>query len=205
MWIGKKKKAVYPEQPKRTYAFLGTHSGVGVTMISFHFALYLSRVCNEKTAYLELSGNRDMEKMEHYLKEEKGYSASGTRFTLGKLTVLKGVGQKEIPQILNEEFVFFVFDLGNVRPLVMNELLRCERKIVICNLVEWKRWEMEHFLERVRNIPGYKEWEYILNLCAGEENRLYHLDKGIKLKRMPVLGDCFTFTQDVWKLYHSFL
>jgi len=186
------------------FGVVGTHAGVGVTQISISLSYFLSEIYAKRVAVIEMNSSGDFARLEKEWKQEWKVKSRENCFSVGRNTFYKHVGTDEIPFMPLNEYDYCIFDMGAYEMMAQNEFLRCDHKIVVCSLTEWKRLELEVFLEDMKDIQGYKEWNYLSNLCSKKVNDSFYA-KNIILKTVPFMEEPFGVSKELIKLYKTII
>jgi hypothetical protein len=168
----------FNEPNKKLIGLIGTHQGAGVTHTGMLLASFLGNMLGKKTAFLEINGHQDFQKLEdaYYGKEEYACQKS---FLIDHVTYYKSVTEADVTEILNQKYDYYIFDFGCDLGKNQQEFLRCDRKIVVGSLVEWKKDLVVHFID-TNQYYGNEEWLYLM--VFGNENDVQSLKKERKVK-----------------------
>ncbi|SFR62714.1 hypothetical protein [Anaeromicropila populeti] len=190
---------------KKVIGVTGTHRGAGVTLFSVNMAVFLSQVCGLKIAVVEVNKHNDFLKIQMELSKDEKVKVTDEYFLFHSICFYKNVSQKSLPSLFNENYDSFILDLGSMETLLKDEFLRCNQKIVMCNLVEWKRDNLEHFMEAFKEIQEKKGWNFMVNLSGKEIVHELILEKGVLLQPVPVITDPFIISKEMSRLYYLLL
>jgi hypothetical protein len=142
---------------------IGTHKGAGVTHIAILLANYLNKWVGKQTAYIEYGVQNEIV----YLQEE--YENNMDRqFKLHGVTYYKNVHEKDMGTIMCGNYQCIILDLGTDLNKGRNEFLRSDKKIIIGSNSQWKKYELQKFLNGVH--PDKEgAFTYILPFAKGKE------------------------------------
>lgn len=203
-----------------SFAVVGTFSGVGATLFSINFACFLYEEYGASVAVVALGTGGDFSKFELQLQDAKMYKKTDYGFCIGAISFFQGVSRQGYFSLLMEQYDFIIFDVGTNDKKYMSEVLSCHKRIVLGSHLDWRICQYDTFLEYVE----YKEkenkienkrvnetkseiqrWEYV-DVTPSQGSKLYFTSKGkCKLKRMPVIEDVFTVSDELKRTYRSFL
>lgn len=214
----RKKKSVYVHN--HSFAVVGTFAGVGATLFSVNFACFLYEEYAASVAVVALGVGGDFSELELQLQDARQYKKTDYGFSIGGLSFFQGVSKQGYFSLLMEQYDFIIFDMGTNHRRYMSEFMSCSKRIVLGSHLEWRIGQYDTFLEDVE----YKEkgnkienkrvnekkseiqrWEYV-DVTPSQGSKLYFTSKGkCKLKRMPVIEDVFTVSDELKRIYRSFL
>jgi hypothetical protein len=163
---------------RKMIGLIGTHSGVGVTHTGLLLAGFLGNVLGRKTALVEMNTHKDFERIEeaYYGKEE----VTSRLFKINHVFYYKNAKQWETTDILNEYYEYIIFDFGSEMNKNQNEFLRCDKKIVISSLSDWKRNDLVQFIQNNQDRKGYSSWMYLF--VFGQKRDLLDLRREVKVR-----------------------
>lgn len=141
---------------------------VGVTHLTLLLAFYLSDVCGYKVVVIEASGKDDigsLEKMYHVQSE----STNTNKFSYRNITFVGQAVTQEIGNYRNSSYDYCLIDLGGNYKQAVNELLRCDLKIVVGTTAPWQRIVWKKLEEMFANIKDLSSWCVINNLSTKKQ------------------------------------
>lgn len=187
---------------KTIIGIIGTHQGVGVTHTSIMLANYFRGVLGYKTALLEMNMHHDMECIERMYEEDIEYLTEEP-FQIRKVMYYKCVKERDLADIFNEDFDFYICDYGFDLKRGRNEFLRCDRKIVVGSLADWKREKLYNFADKWNGVKGLKTWNYLA--VFGEEKQAAMVRKLLKipLKIMPYNPNPYILLDEVIQIFRG--
>lgn len=218
----RKKKSVYVHN--RSFAVVGTFAGVGVTLFSVNFACFLYEEYAAGVAVVALGVGGDFSELELQLQDTKQYKKTDYGFSIGGISFFQGVSKQGYFSLLMEQYDFIIFDMGTNHKRYMSEFMSCSKRIVLGSHLEWRIGQYDTFLEdveykenerkieaKIRNKIEDKIWndtkkfEYV-DVTPSQGSKHFFTTKGKrKLKRMPIIEDVFTVSDELKKTYRSFL
>ncbi len=193
-WSDKEKKKTNAVSfGKRVIGLIGTHPGAGVTHISLLLTFYLAEATGKSVAYLEYNRHGDCSR---FLARLSGNAHTSCKKELteklchtgwkGKADLFPAITAEGLTELLNEEYAYYVIDFGCELEECLAEYLRCEDKIVVAQLTEWKLDELERFQIREKETHRQSRCHYFYNLATEAQG-----------KRAERAGDCFPWEGDV--------
>lgn len=154
----KHKKLRTVSQGKQVIGVLGTHPGAGTTFISLMLACYLADRSAGQVVYVEYNRHGDCARM----------LRAGRQ---GRVACLPGVRAGELIRCLNDGYDYYVIDFGWELEECREEYLRCTRKLVVTQLIDWKLEYLEQFRTKVEGIFRQDSWHYLFNLSTEKAQR----------------------------------
>ncbi|BCN32825.1 hypothetical protein [Anaeromicropila herbilytica] len=197
-----KERNLLEKNKKIIIGVIGTHRGVGVTHLCVMLSNYLSEVMGKRTAVLECNTHNDFSYIQMVYEGMAHKAINGKAFQVYDTSYYKNVTQKEIADILNNNFDYIIMDLGTDRD--NEEFLRCNCKLVVSSLCDWKRHELIKFLHYAETMNGYLEWEYLV--LYGDKSDLKEIKHNwnIHLNLIPFETDPFQVSKEVLNLFQKF-
>lgn len=96
-----------------------------------------------------------------------------------------------------------IIDFGELRPSIRAEWLRCEVKIVMAALSEWK---LEAFLELLSEEEGRRTgWIYTAAFGSEDTRKQIERQFGISLARVPLSVDAFSVDYETMRWFEGIL
>ncbi len=191
------------QSSRKMIGLIGTHSGVGVTHTGLLIAGFLGNVLGRKTALVEMNTHKDFEQIEeaYYGKGEM----TSRLFKMKHVFYYKNVKQWETTDILNEDYEYIIFDFGSDMKKSQDEFLRCDKKIVISSLSDWKRKYLVQFIQSNQDIKGYSSWMYLF--IFGQKRDLLDLKREVKVraKLMGYEPVPYMLSKETIGLFHSII
>lgn len=189
---------------KRTFAVTGLYHGAGVTMFCINFGCYLVKECKAKVALVECNESGDFGRLALNMREDISLEVQKTILSIGDMQFFSEHSFNSISPVENKRFDFVIYDIGTKFLKYRDIFDSCDRKVVIGSSTEWRVNGYEVFLSYVRPIGTYKSWDYV-DMALGDK-KAHFIDGGsIKLKRMAVIKNAFTISDDTAKWYRSLL
>lgn len=183
---------------------IGTHRGAGVTHTAIMLANYLSETFKRKTAILECNNHRDFSYIQMEYEGLTHRVLGVPKFQINEVVYYKEVKDYEIANILSERYHYVILDLGTDMNENGNEFLRCNIKLVVSSLIEWKRPEFLSFLQNISHIPAKQSFEYLILFGHKEEmleiKRKYH----VSIHGIPYEPDPYLLSKESLKLLEKF-
>lgn len=109
---------------------------MGVTHLVMTLANYSVSHRRRKTAIVEFSGNHDLEKM----------TGTSEPFEWNRIICYPNLASSRIADVINGDFEVIIFDMGSSYYRIRNELLRCDRKMILGSLVPWRKPDYVRFV-----------------------------------------------------------
>lgn len=208
MNLKKKKSGIFGKRARlenHSFAVAGTYSGVGVTLFCVNFASFLADRCRNGVAVAELGNNGDFEKLAAQLEDVAGFEWTEYGFRLGKISFFQTGCKDVILYSAKGHFDFTVFDIGTNYVKQEVPFMQCDQKIVLGSHLEWRMCEYENFLEYAEQFEGMRNWEYI-DVAGSKTGKVQFIyGRKIKLKKLPRIEEIFVVTEELSRIYQSFL
>ncbi len=166
----------------KSIGIAGSIRGSGATHLSVALANYAASGLGEKTACLELGGHGELANWK--MAEEEGY------FTDQKIHYYPDVKKEQIPIILNRGYERIIMDFGDAYVSFREELLRCDRKVMLLNLNPWQEFAARRMLDAM----GRKDWGNIKPLYAGRNaqkacKKTLEREYGVTILEIPLIPE----------------
>lgn len=171
------------QKDKISIGIFGVEIGCGATHLAIALANYLQSGLGRKSAVVELSGQNELKA----LTEREG---NEQRELLG-VRYFTGICQEQVPEIFNSRYEAFVLDLGTDFVSAREELLRCDRKIVIGSISPWKVSAYQYFIEQITMQQHADDWEYLCLFGDRHDARKIQKRYGIHMLVVPFLENPF--------------
>ncbi len=168
---------------KLSIGIIGVQMGCGATHLAIALANYLQSGLGRRTALLELSGKNDLKEMMLRVGDKK-QKLLGVRY-------YTGICVGKIPEIMNSRFEAFVLDLGADYTLAREELLRCDRKIVVGSTCPWRSSAYGHFLKNVIATENFEAWEFLSVFANMQDKKNVQKRFGVHLLSVPFIENPF--------------
>lgn len=179
-----------------------------MTHLAVRTANYLAGVYRKRVAVLEWNDHGDFARMAGFCgklrskdriagadvsKSGDWRGAAGTKFSLLDVDYYANADAKVLAACLNGEYQEIIVDYGEITGASACECARCDRKIVVGALSEWRA---EAFLEATgMDTKRDKSWSYAV--AFGSEETRKELEKAFRIKclRIPTSVDAFAVTR----------
>lgn len=181
----------------RTIGIVGAGRGTGVTHLAVWLANYLTAVRHEQTAVLEWNEHGDFLRMGEFCT----HSADFCRIL--DADYYADAGAEKLVWCLNEDYQRIILDFGENTQTHLQECARCDRKVIVGALTEWRA---AAFLEEAkRRKERDKSWNYAV--LFGSEDTRKELQKTFQMTclRIPVSADAFAVTRSDMKFFERLL
>ena len=184
---------------------MGCGRGVGTSHLAVALANYLTGVKRKKTALLEWNSHDDFQILERFAgkngrrqgegqkKTERSRNKSD-RFRIMEVDYYKMADPSILSFCLGRDYHYIILDYGEVTESSLCECARCDRKILVGSLSEWKA---EAFLE-VLEQAGNRDESWRMAVVSGGEDTRREIEKlfRCRLQRLPASADAFRITRE---------
>lgn len=199
----------------RTLGVIGAGRGVGVTHMVVWGANYLTGVKGETTAVLEWNDHRDFERMRQFcrgkiLAEAAGRARIGNRTegrqsaSLFRILNVNYCGQADavtLADCLLQDYCRILVDFGEMTEKNLAECARCDRKLVIGSLTEWKAGV---FLELAgRSLEWDESWSLAAVFGSGEMRKEWEKLFEKPCLQIPFSEDAYLIRWEDMEFFHA--
>lgn len=168
-----------------------------MTHLAVWMANYLTAVCHEQTAVLEWNEHGDFARMGKFCTD----SADFCRIL--DADYYADADAETLIACLNERYQRIIVDFGENTKLHLQECARCDRKVIVGALTEWRA---AAFLEEAgRKKERDKSWSYAA--FFGSEDIRKELESTFQMTcmRIPASVDAFAVTRTDMKFFERLL
>lgn len=130
--------------------------GLGTTHIALTLANYLCSKLGMKTAYIELNPTNQIHSLSPK-QETPSFMYKGVVF-YPNTTVTS------LPEILHEDFRYFVLDMGVLTTYTIPEFLRCDKPFLVCSPSKWRCSQIEEKIDQLFYNQQQNCFSLIMNL-----------------------------------------
>lgn len=180
---------------------LGIDKGEGVTSLAVGLASYLHEVRCRKTAMVEMNGEGEFSEIRstYY-----GADCKEIPFEIFKVSYYPGVTKGQYAQICNMGYDVVITDFGHKYNRIMEDFLRCDRKIVLGSINLWKYSKYLKFYEYTKNFPGVGNWQFLLS-GDREDIRMIQAKHGICVFEKQFFMNPYYVSEKEAEYYESIL
>lgn len=215
MFGNKKEAPVRPLETRiRTIGLAGCGRGVGTSHLAISLANYLTGVKRKKTALLECSSHDDFSALEQFAgfgemvsgkrqtDPDRGQTGQ-KRFCIMEVDYYKMADPAVLSFCLGQNYRYIIMDYGEVNRNSLCECTRCDRKILVGSLCEWKAGTFLEILEQAADMD--KSWR--IAVVSGAENTRKQIERLFRcsLQRIPASTDAFCITREEMSCYEALL
>ncbi len=175
-----------------TIGVLGAIPGVGGTHLSLMLGTYWSQFRGKRVAVTEQSEDRALDRLcraRGAALSELGY------FTYCHVDYYPLSGGQTLVEILSRPYDIVIVDFGHTYKAALNEFLRCQQKIVLCHLQEWRIEGFSLLLEQI--LDPYIRQSLIYATCFYPKEYIKQAEKkwGVHFFEIPFCPDPFTLSR----------
>ena len=181
-----------PAKGCRVVGITGTGRGTGVTHLSVLAANYMASALQRRTAVIEWNDHGAWKTMKDICQagSVKQADSADYRYKIFGVTYYMQGAPRVLASCLDGTYDEVIIDFGELRPSIRAEWLRCEVKIVMAALSEWK---LEAFLELLSEEEGRRAgWIYTAAFGSEDTRKQIERQFGISLVRVPLSVDAFS-------------
>ena len=125
-------------------------------------ASYLSGVNQEKVAVVRMGENSEITEISKIY-----YGVEKSKFRLFDVDYFLISRPLEMSYVLSDDYDYVVIDFGCEYDLYMEEIIRCNMKIVLGSVNLWRYGEYKNLCIKIKEIPGSDQW---LHIVSGEKS-----------------------------------
>lgn len=168
-----------------------------MTHLAVWIANYFTAVCHERTAVLEWNGHGDIMRMGKFC------TASEDFCRILDADYYAGAGAEALVRCLNDKYRRIILDFGEISESHLQECGRCDRKVIVGALSEWRA---AAFLEEAKRKKERDDsWSYAV--AFGSEDTRKELEKTFRMTcmRIPASVDAFAVARADMKFFERLL
>lgn len=177
---------------------MGTARGVGTTHLAVMLANYYANGCGRRTCLIELSGHKDYMKIcdgaNIEVSDIRHFSYKGIDFHVCD-------GTKNIANYMAGEYEVVVIDMASEKEETIEELKRCDVRLVTGTTDVWKLGRLKRLLSELENIR--------VRLCMfmGNPKEMRKLQKeyNVGVFQVPAEADPFVIQSKTMYILKGFL
>lgn len=124
-------------------------------------------------------------------------------FKILEVSYIKQAGKKELLECMNQGFDIVIIDFGHDFSLIREEFTRCDRKILLGSLCEWKVGAFAEIITRKKSSEG--RWNYLAAPANKDKAHALGLALHIPVGLVPEVSDAFVITRDTIAFFEGFL
>ena len=161
----------------------------------------------KKTALLEWNDHGDFERIGRFAgkewRETDQSRNKGEVFRIMEVDYYKMADPSVLSFCLGRDYHYIILDYGEVTESSLCECARCDRKILVGSLSEWKA---EAFLE-VLEQAGNRDESWRMAVVSGGEDTRREIEKlfRCRLQRLPASADAFRITREEIPCFENLL
>ena len=188
----------------------GTSAGLGVTHLCITLANYTASKQRKKTACLELTDAKTFEQLglSHLVHNKKWKDAANRYFTIHDVDYYPNVQKGELPLLINSGYEILILDFGTLNHTSLDELLRCDRKFLLCSHAPWRNSELSSCLSAFQTIHKMEFLLYLINYGSKLDLARLALDCSIpyeQLRSVPFLQNPFHIEKEWFSFFEKLL
>lgn len=118
-----------------------------------------------KTAYIELNSTNQI----HTLSHEQGKPS----FLYKGIVFYPNTTVTSLPEILHEDYRYFILDMGVLTTHNISEFLRCDKSFLVCSPRKWRCSQIKEKIEHLFQYQKQNCFTLIMNLTEKESTFTY--------------------------------
>lgn len=190
---------------------------MGTSHLAVSMANYLTGAKRKKTALLEWNSHQDFTALAEFAgakdgrkirrtKEQAGTDSGWNRgklFRIMEVDYYKMADPAVLSFCLGQDYRYIIMDYGEATGSSLCECARCDRKVLVGSLSEWKA---EAFLEALERT-GKRDKSWKLAVFSGGEDTRREVEKrfACRLLRIPASVDAFCITREEMTCFEALL
>lgn len=190
---------------KRVIGVVGVAPGMGVTHFTITLANYIVGKWNKKTAVILYDDKNTFEGLYSKLFLEGKSRFEDSSFCLMGVVYFLLQERSQLISILDRGYDYYLIDFGSNFEAVLQELLRCDKKIIIGSLSEWRKHEYEEFLEQVKEMEVAGNWDYLAKFGLKEDKKEFKRKEKVLIRTYPYIENPFQLKNEHFMFLEQFI
>lgn len=171
----------------------GLQSGAGCTHMALALASYRAGVSGKKTAYLDFTGQGQIESLQRLFLEEDSQEKG---FCLNGIDYYYNLNSREYGSVWKKQYECIILDFGTRwrEEDYFLEYSRCQRKFLACDFCDWKKQEVIAKVNQSdRNQLLELEMEFVSSFgkISKEDHNWFRKQTGFYLRSLGWIQDPF--------------
>lgn len=104
--------------------------------------------------------------------------------------------ENQMSRLMNDGYQFILWCFSSQEGEQWEEFLRCNRHLIIGNLTEWHRENLEVFVKENKDMGGFSQWKFLSAFGPKERFREMERKVGVKIERIPWCEDPFSIKRE---------
>lgn len=179
----------------------GVHQGVGTTHTAIMVANYLTRYKKQNCVAIEMNESEDFLQLQCATSNLVGYEED-RQFGLMGVTYIRSETETGLIARLNEDYDCYIIDFGVLTQRNQNEFLRCDVKLAIGSLAEWKRHRFHSFVHANRQLHGFSNWKFCMVFGQDRDMAIDGRELKLLLHGVGYNPDPFILNSETVRLFH---
>ena len=179
---------------------------MGVTHLAVWTANYLAGVHRKRVAVLEWNKHGDFAAMGRFCAMPRSGDRPGESekpFRILEVDYFADAAAAELAACLNEPYEYIIVDYGEMTGPALCECARCDRKIMVGSLSEWRA---AAFLEAAgMDAKRDRSWSYAAAFGSGETRKEWEKTFRRTCVRIPASEDAFAVTRADMEFFEKLL
>ncbi len=104
--------------------------------------------------------------------------------------------ETQMSRLMNSGYQFILWCFSSAEGEQWEEFLRCNRHLVVGNMTEWHKENLEAFVKENNSMGGFAQWKFLS--AFGPRERFRELERrcGVKIERIPWCEDPFSIKRE---------
>lgn len=192
----------------RTIGITGCTPGTGATHLALALSSYCASKLKQKTALLELHPRNELRYLlpEFTLPDAGDAGRERPCFSIHGIDCYPNIDSHDMPFLLNSGYSYLILDMGSIAETDGTEFLRCDCKLVLGSLAQWKIHYFESFFEKFQNLTNLGEgYYYLVQTGTSKEildfSRLHH----IYMQQIPFIQNPLSIKKELFTFFEALL
>lgn len=182
----------------------GSGPAVGTTHFTILTASYLSGVRRKKTAVLEWNDSGSFQLLEQVQKKKTVTNRTDQSFNILGILFCREADDGALLDCKKWQAETIVIDFGCYRKEIQGELLKCDRRFLVCSVSDWQLPQTAVLFNEAVDFRRMG-WEYFASFGGEEALRMAERYLGVRIHRIPVSQDAFVITGELMIFFGRFL
>lgn len=182
----------------------GSGPAVGTTHFTILTASYLTGVRKKKTAVLEWNDRGSFQLLKQVRKKKTVTNRTDQSFNILGILFYRDADDRTLLDCSTWQAETIVIDFGCYRKEIQGELLKCDRRFLVCSVSDWQLPQTAVLFDRAGDFR-HMGWEYFASFGGEEALRMAEKYLGVRIHRIPVSQDAFVITGELMIFFGRFL
>ena len=183
---------------------VGSGPSVGTTHFSILTAGYLAGVRRRSTGVLEWNDSGTFQLLDKVWEKKMVTNREDRSFNILEIRFCRETGNSALLECARWQTEKIVIDFGCYRGEIQGELLKCDRRFLVCSVSDW---QLATTTELLSGSGDFRRmgWEYFASFGSDETLHMAERALGVRIYRIPFIRDAFVITGELMTFFGRFL